>query len=68
MGKIEVGDIVIIIQIDKNYGNPYVGRKGKVTSKTEQDPMSHYQVELLPEEGKSDATLTLFENEVQLSN
>lgn len=68
MGKIDVGDIVLIIQIDGNYGNPFVGRKGEIMSRTEQDPISHFQVKVGGFDDMAEATLTLFENEVELSN
>jgi len=61
-----IGQKVKIRMIDKNYENPYVGRKGEIISKTEQDPIPHYQVKVYPFENLPEVTLTLFENELLL--
>jgi hypothetical protein len=64
----EVGDTVKIRCIDSNYQNPYVGRKGTILAKAEQDPIPHYQVKVGEFDDMAEATLTLFENELLLDS
>jgi len=65
MHEYEVGDTIKIVQIDKNYGNPYVGRKGTILSIDKQDPFDCMQVEVGAFDDMANATLTLFQNEVE---
>ena len=64
----EVGDTVKIRCIDGNYETPYVGRRGIIESKTEQDPIPHYQVKVGAFDDMAEVTLTLFENELLLDS
>lgn len=65
MAKFKVGDKVRITQIDKNYGNPYVGKSGFIqkVSDSERPELVNYQVEV-QHNNEALATLTLFDNEI----
>lgn len=62
------GDKVKITQIDKNYGNPYVGKEGLIqkVSDSGNESLINYQVDVLDDNDMPIATLTLFENELVL--
>lgn len=67
MAKFKEGDKVRITQIDKNYGNPYVGKVGFIqkVSDSERPELCNYQVEVQKDD-QPIATLTLFDNELQI--
>jgi hypothetical protein len=68
MAKFEVGDKVKVTQIDKNYGNPYVGKEGHIikVSDSKRPDLCNYQVIVLDDNDNPVATLTLFDNELDL--
>ena len=73
MPKFKGGDKVRIVQIDKNYGNPYVGKTGYIQSIYigGNESLNNYQVEVMKgRDVTSDseilATLTLFSKELEL--
>jgi hypothetical protein len=68
MVEFKVGDKVRIIQIDGNYGNPYVGQMGIIQEIHIQKPENNYQVVVLTDENPDlvvQATLTLFDKELE---
>ena len=62
----EIGQEVKIKAVDGNYEHPYIGRRGEIISKTEQEPIPHYQVRVFAFENLPEVTLTLFGNELLL--
>ena len=68
MPAFKVGDKVRVVQIDKNYGNPYVGKKGYIQSTYigGNESLNNYQVEVIEGTDKVLATLTLFTDEIEL--
>ena len=70
MTRFKEGDKVKITQIDKNYGNPWVGRIGTIVKVSSQVASSTcYQVGISDERDPdlTETTLTLFDNELELA-